>query len=288
MAKQRLFIFVIIAIIFAPIDGRSLLNKNNGIKSNRLYSKPYGSDALQSSSRSQHHEDVFMVEQLYNNTVPLKGFYIEAGGHDGVSISNTYLFEKLYNWKGMMVEASPVLFPKLKLNRGNENNILYHGALCDVNEQNKILHWADADAVSGIYEFMDEGFKRVFHSALVKNPLLVDSLPVIKCLDLMSLLLTNNISHVDFFSLDVEGAEMTVLKNIDFKKIKFDIIAVESYADQPDNPKQNEIIMFLKSRNFYHLWGQKNYGWGSAWFINKFSNVYKSYKQNNNNKKKLK
>jgi hypothetical protein len=32
------------------------------------------------------------------------GFFVEVGANDGISISNTYLLETRYNWKGICCE----------------------------------------------------------------------------------------------------------------------------------------------------------------------------------------
>src|SRR5450631_929326 len=35
------------------------------------------------------------------------GFFIEAGGNDGLTQSNTYWFERFRGWRGILVEAVP-------------------------------------------------------------------------------------------------------------------------------------------------------------------------------------
>ncbi len=48
-----------------------------------------------------------------------------------------------------------------------------------------------------------------------------------QCLPLYSLLLALNQTRVDYFSLDVEGAELKVLKTIPFKKLDIRVITAE-------------------------------------------------------------
>ena len=38
------------------------------------------------------------------------GFFIEAGAHDGVDISNTLYLEKQLGWTGILVEPNPDTF----------------------------------------------------------------------------------------------------------------------------------------------------------------------------------
>ena len=42
------------------------------------------------------------------------GFFIECGGLDGETRSNTLAFEKNSNWNGIVIEADPKNFAKLK------------------------------------------------------------------------------------------------------------------------------------------------------------------------------
>lgn len=55
---------------------------------------------------------------------------------------------------------------------------------------------------------------------------------MIPCRTMESIFDEANVSWVDFFSLDVERAEATVLSSINFEKVKFGIVIVENiYGD---------------------------------------------------------
>ncbi len=49
----------------------------------------------------------------------------------------------------------------------------------------------------------------------------------VPCFPLESILLALNQTHVDYFSLDVEGLELDVLKTIPFDRIQIDTLSVE-------------------------------------------------------------
>ena len=42
------------------------------------------------------------------------GFFIECGGFDGETGSNSLYFEKTRGWSGLLIEADPVFYTKLK------------------------------------------------------------------------------------------------------------------------------------------------------------------------------
>ena len=52
-------------------------------------------------SKSQIYQDLFI---LYFTKNKQNGTFIEIGGGNGVDLSNTYLLEKKYNWKGIICE----------------------------------------------------------------------------------------------------------------------------------------------------------------------------------------
>jgi FkbM family methyltransferase len=50
-----------------------------------------------------------MDRQLERYLVDRGGFFVEAGGNDGYTQSNTYVFERRHGWKGVLVEPVPEL-----------------------------------------------------------------------------------------------------------------------------------------------------------------------------------
>ncbi len=70
----------------------------------------------------------------------------------------------------------------------------------------------------------------------------------VPCFPLESLLLVLNRSHVDYFSLDVEGFELPVLKSIPFDKIHIDSFSVE-YSHGGRNVKEEQ-KEFMKEQGY--------------------------------------
>ena len=116
-------------------------------------------------------------------------------------------------------------------------------------------------AINGIVEFMSPEFKRKWYTGKVKG----QTTTPLPCLPLDTIMEKVGVRHVHFFSLDVEGAELEVLKGIDFTRFSFDVMAVE--ADETDlniaNGKDKEILEFLESKG-YEL--HSNYG-RSNWIV---------------------
>ena len=68
-------------------------------------------------------------------------------------------------------------------------------------------------------------------------------------------------SHFDFLSLDVEGAELEVLKTVRFEDTNFSVITVEA---NPNTPVENaRVRSFLAARDYVYYGGD---GFNNDWF----------------------
>ena len=158
------------------------------------------------------------------------GSFVELGANDGVTQSNSLYFEKHRNWRGLLVEPTPQNFLKCRQNRSASNSI--YCAAC----------------VSFDY---DQEFVRIAYSNLMSTPVSLESDiqdprahaelggrflgsgetvfefgAVARTLN--SLLLDARAPRlIDFLSLDVEGAELEVLKGLDHQAFRFKYILVE-------------------------------------------------------------
>ena len=179
------------------------------------------------------------------------GFFIELGAHDGITQSNTYYYEKKKNWRGILIEPIPKLFKICKKNRAEKNYFFCNACVGFDYEKEDVkliysnLKTTSVDLTSDIY--------RKKHLA---NPELnffeKQSNFLAKAKTLNSILLESNAPNIiDFFSLDVEGAEFEVLNGIDYNKFNFRYIIVET--DQFDKLKKfltNKKYKFVKKFNF--------------------------------------
>lgn len=165
------------------------------------------------------------------------GFYIEAGAFDGLVQSNTKFLEEEYNWTGILVEPSNV-FNDLKKNR--PFNILINKCLVS-NEykDNKINGYFNQGLMSGINNFNNSEDDKIIQ---------------VECETLTSILDRLEIKKIDFFSLDVEGYEKSVLEGLDLKKHRPIYILIEIF----ENNRQN-VFNYMIGNNYIFLENITNY-----------------------------
>lgn len=65
-------------------------------------------------SNSQAGQDIFVLYVLKQKR---NGIYVEIGSNCPISVNNTYILEKNYGWKGLMVEYNGCFEEAYKINR---------------------------------------------------------------------------------------------------------------------------------------------------------------------------
>lgn len=174
--------------------------------------------------------------EKYLNSIE-KGFFIEAGANDGVKQSNTYFLENIKNWSGVLIEGVPDLYKKCKENRKKSH---VYNCILVADEEIKKMDINYADLMSVVSESQLNNSDYIQLGLKVQN---IDSgyKVSVPARTLNSILSENNICNVDFFSLDVEGYELEVLKGIDFNKIYIRYILVE-ILDYKDKAKIDDFL----------------------------------------------
>ena len=194
-----------------------------------------------------HHELDKKLKKYLNYK---NGFFVELGANDGIKQSNTYYFEKNFNWNGLLIE--PIKNKYLKcLKFRSKKNFFYNNACVGFNYKNKNIKMIYSDLMSSIDDkTINSKIDAKKHALegekyLVKNDKIKEVLVETKTLNQI-LNEINSPKIIDFLSLDVEGAELEVLNGIDFLNYNFKFILIESRDDQ-------EIIKYLKNFDYSFL-----------------------------------
>jgi FkbM family methyltransferase len=172
---------------------------------------------------SQHGEDMYL-DTLFPHDY--KGVCIEVGAYNGVSLSNTYYFEKK-GWRCLCIEPITSAFEKCKSIRKE----CYQCCISDNDKEDatfNIFHLHDnLCAISSL-----EPDERLIESH--KHLITQNSTQTVKVRGLTSLMDELNFPReIDFISIDTENTELDVLKGIDFTKYNIRYLVIENNFDEP-------------------------------------------------------
>lgn len=178
-----------------------------------------------------------------------QGFFVEIGGYDGELHANTLFFEIVKGWDGLLVEANPFTFKQML--RKDRNCNMVNACISKVVPSMK---FEIAGGLTSAVDLMSPKHK----SRMVKDVSTYSKTATwegagnvveTKCVHLNDLLSVIGVKHVDYFSLDVEGAEMFVLESIDFDTVTFDVLTIEIQEHR------SEIQAFMESKGYKKVTG---------------------------------
>jgi FkbM family methyltransferase len=191
---------------------------------------------------SQDNQDKFLEKYVFKGHK--NGFYVDVGAHDGITFNNTHYFEKQNNWNGINVEPINTVFDKLVSNRPNNNNI--NCAVCNNDGETEfVCNTGYTEMISGIKDTFDlRHWKRLDYENETMNG--TTEIIRVNTKKLETIFNENQVSRVNYLSIDVEGAEFEVIKSINFNKVFIDVIGFENNYNDVSIP----IVEYLQKRNF--------------------------------------
>lgn len=158
------------------------------------------------------------------------GFYVELGANDGITQSNSLYFELRRNWTGVLVEPTPNNYLLCREYRSEKNTIFCNACVSfDFNYKYVDINYANLMTISENLQLdLPNAENHLQNGQQYLNKFEASFRFGAVARTLNSILDEANAPLViDFISLDVEGAELEVLKGIDFNKYIFKYILVE-------------------------------------------------------------
>ena len=159
------------------------------------------------------------------------GYFVELGANDGISQSNSYYFEKYREWKGVLIEPTPHNYLKCIKNRSKRTQV-FCNACVSFDYKEKFVEIIYSDLMS-IPLRLESDIDNVENHVLIGKQFLKKDENNFNfgavANQLNNILLKANApKQIDFLSLDVEGAEIEVLKGINHNEYRFKFICIES------------------------------------------------------------
>lgn len=184
---------------------------------------------------AMYQDELIWTELFARGKPTLNGVYVEFGAH-GNRGSNALGFEK-YGWTGLCVEPQPKYVEELRKT----------GRACIVEDvaigRERGVEEFSIPLRSGKARFAMGGLSRLSFWGDVDGT--VAQTYEVNVVPASTLLRKYGIRHIDFLSIDVEGAEQEVLETIDFETTTVDVVCIETGSILP--------VHFLLEQGF-HVW----------------------------------
>ena len=189
----------------------------------------------------QNLQDKYCYEKFLKNRKG--GTFLDIGASDGKTFSNTLFFEESMGYTGLCIEPRKVAFGALKSLRSCH----CENVAIDTQEAEDVSFLELKGYGSGLSGLISEYDPR--HVARIgweqKNPKNKGTEVIkVRTICLESLLDKYNLRDIDFCSLDVEGAELKILKSVDWTKTKIRVLVVENNYRDPEMRKYMESVGF--------------------------------------------
>ncbi|MEO8034493.1 MAG: FkbM family methyltransferase [Acidobacteriota bacterium] len=175
------------------------------------------------------------------------GFFIEIGGWDGTTFSNSLYFERYRNWRGVLIEPSPSEYLKCRRDRPEAKVFCFACVPFDYPDKYVPMIYCASMTVSNVRGSDGVGLDPIEHvrdgrKFLAPGEDVYEFGAVAK--PLSSILTENQINDsIDLLVLDVEGYELAVLQGLDFKLHGPLYICVEAW-------ELEKIQEFLRSKGY--------------------------------------
>jgi FkbM family methyltransferase len=166
-------------------------------------------------SNSQIRQDLFVLGEL---NFKQNGFFVEFGAADGIKLSNTFLMENFFGWKGILAE--PAYFWRKSLLKNRPNSKIEELCVWKTSGETLTFNEVAEPELSTISEFSNldkhKGFREDGKAYEVETISLADMLKK-----------HHAPKHIDYLSIDTEGSEYEILKTFDFGTYTFSVITCE-------------------------------------------------------------
>jgi len=189
-----------------------------------------------------------IVGDYFNGVI---GTLLDIGANDGKTLSNSlFLIEK--GWSAVLVEPSPTTFGKLsQLHKGNYNVFCKQVAISDFNgdadffESGEHLGNGDTSLLSSLDS---EEIKR-WRNTTTFEPIKVS------VVDWNTFLNNSQIKKFDFISIDAEGVDITILKQMNLKELGCKCLIIE-WNSIPRNKDEIDAIVIIQGYKLIHQNGE--------------------------------
>ena len=192
---------------------------------------------------SQFNEDIYLNSFFAKDYI---GKFVDLGCFHPTRDNNTFRFYKK-KWTGINVDLNPITIELFNFFRSKDININ-----CAISDKRTLKKMYFIDNLSPLNTLDQNHLKFLKKNFLFKNKDFKEK--IIKTENVNNILKKYKFHKVDFLNIDLEGLEYEVIKSINFKKFKINLICIEILDhNKISKNKSKKIHQILKKNNFKYL-----------------------------------
>lgn len=185
-------------------------------------------------SKAEFRQDLFVLSQL---GCKRNGYFVDFGATDGIGGSNTCLLERSFGWTGILAEPARSWHAALARNRTSliDTRCVWN-ASGETLSFNEVVGLAELSTIKS-YSGSDMWGERRANGTTYD----------VETVSLNDLLATHGApGHMDYLSIDTEGSEFEILRQLDFDRYRFSVITCEHNF----TPMRQELHVLLTSKGY--------------------------------------
>lgn len=176
-------------------------------------------------------------------------YFVEIGGDDGETNSNTLVLEQLLGWHGLIVEANPRLAATIRTKR---SSTVVEAAVYSVSGRE--LQFVDAGPVGGLVDTLEADV----HAPERLRQIAAGNTFTVTTVSGNTMLEESGAPEfIDYLSLDTEGSEVEILHSIDFTRWRVAMLTVENSGRELRRAKLTQILEplgYVRERAWFEDW----------------------------------
>ena len=224
---------------FSSVLGRQYLDHLTG-----KVSVPYFTKSALKRSFAQQGEDLILdrvLTRVLHKDVLKPHTYVDVGAYDAIDHSVTYLLY-LRGWNGVVFD--PSLSTQKSFKRWRKRDVFVNAVVG--NEDG-----VDVDFYIPKRSLSDQalGSTKYPNSEIIND---FDKF-VFRQVNLNSELRRQGLSKIDVLNIDVEGAELEILKNLDFDFFKPSVISVEIHGNNLEDCLKSDEARLILSKGYQYV-----------------------------------
>jgi FkbM family methyltransferase len=185
------------------------------------------------------------------------GYFLDIGAASPEYLSNTFVLERSYGWSGIVVEPDPTFADLQRRARGADSrSVVFETALGEADGEALLVRATELSTLSTQLDNVD-GYSAARLEAAEKGD--VVSVQLNRPATVLAKAIAPSV--IDFLSLDVEGSELTVLRNFPFDSYRIRSACIE-HNGRSDLP---EMVGIMRDHGLVRV--LEGFSGVDAWFV---------------------